>query len=57
MKSIYLLTNLNENYLPRLQVMPTFLAINNPKDAIRNYDARNYGNYMHFARQERGGSL
>lgn len=57
MKSIYLLTTLNENYLPRLQVMPTFLAINNPKDAIRNYDARNYGNYMHLARQERGVSL
>lgn len=57
MKSIYLLTALNENYLPRLQVMPTFLAINNPKDAIRNYDARNYGNYMHLARQERGVSL
>lgn len=57
MKSIYLLTALNENYLPRLQVMPTFLAINNPKDAIRNYDARNYGNYRHLARQERGVSL
>lgn len=57
MKSIYLLTTLNENYLPRLQVMPTFLAINNPKDAIRNYDARNYGNYMHLARQEREVSL
>lgn len=57
MKSIYLLTALNENYLPRLQVMPTFLAIHNPKDAIRNYDARNYGNYMHLARQEWGVSL
>lgn len=57
MKSIYLLTTRNENYLPRLQVMPTFLAIHNPKDAIRNHDARNYGNYMHLARQERGVSL
>lgn len=56
MKSIYLLTTLNENYLPRLQVMPTFLAIHNPKDAIRNYDARNYGN-LHLARQEWGVSL
>ena len=34
MKSIYLLTTSNENYLPRLQVMSTFLAIHNPKDAI-----------------------
>lgn len=57
MKSIYLLTTLNENYFPRLQVMPTSPAIHNPKDAIRNYDARNYGNYMHLARQEWGGSL
>lgn len=57
MKSIYLLTTLNENYLPRLQVMPTSPAIHNPKDAIRNYDARNYGNYRHLAPQERGGSL
>ncbi len=57
MKSIYLLTTLNENYLPQLQVMPTFLAIHNPKDAIRNYDARNCGNYRHLARQERGVSL
>ena len=57
MKSIYLFTTRNENYLPRLQVMPTFLAIHNPKDAIRNYDARNYDNYMHLARQEWGGSL
>lgn len=57
MKSIYLLTTLNENYLPRLQVMPTFLAIHNPKDAIRNYNARNYGNYRHLARQEWGGGL
>lgn len=57
MKSIYLLTTLNENYLPRLQVMPTSPAIHNPKDAIRNYDARNYGNHMHLARQEWGGSL
>lgn len=57
MKSIYLLTTLNENYLPRLQVMPTFLAIHNPKDVIRNYDACNYGNYRHLARQEWGGSL
>ena len=43
--------------VPQLQVMPTFLAIHNPKDAIRNYEARNYGNYMHLARQEWGGSL
>lgn len=57
MKSIYLFTTRNENYLPCLQMMPTFLAIHNPKDAIRNYDARNCGNYMHLARQERGGSL
>lgn len=57
MKSIYLFTTCNENYLPRLQVMSTSPAIHNPKDAIRNYDARNYGNYMHLARQERGGSL
>lgn len=57
MKSIYLLTTLNENYLPRLQVMPTSPAIHNSKDAIRNYDARNYGNYRHLARQEWGGSL
>lgn len=57
MKSIYLFTTRNENYLPRLQVMPTSPAIHNPKDAIRNYDARNYGNYMHLARQEWGGSL
>lgn len=57
MKSIYLLTTLNENYLPQLQVMLTSLAINNPKDAIRNYDARNYGNYMHLARQGWGVSL
>ena len=57
MKSIYLFTTRNENYLPRLQVMPTFLAIHNPKDAIRNYDARNYGNYRHLARQVWGGSL
>lgn len=57
MKSIYLLTTLNENYLPQLQVMPTSPAINNPKDAIRNYDARNYGNYMQLARQGRGVSL
>ena len=54
MKSIYLLTTLNENYLPRLQVMPTSPAIHNPKDAIRNHDARNY---RHLARQEWGGSL
>lgn len=57
MKSIYLLTTRNESYLPQLQVMPTFLAIHNPKDAIRNYDARNYGNYMHLARQGWGVSL
>lgn len=57
MKSIYLLTTLNENYLPWLRVMPTSLAIHNPKDAIRNYDVRNYGNYRHLARQEWGGSL
>ena len=57
MKSIYLLTTLNENYLPRLQVMPTSPAIHNPKDAIRNYDARNYGNYMQLARRGWGGSL
>lgn len=57
MKSIYLLTTLNENCLPQLQVMLTSLAINNPKDAIRNYDARNYGNYMHLARQGWGVSL
>lgn len=57
MKSIYLFTTRNENYLPRLQVMPTSPAIHNPKDAIRNYDARNYGNYRRLARQERGGSL
>lgn len=57
MKSIYLFITRNKNYLPRLQVMPTFLAIHNPKDAIRNYDARNYGNYRHLARQEWGGSL
>lgn len=57
MKSIYLFTTRNENYLPQLQVMPTFLAIHNLKDAIRNYDARNYGNYRHLARQEWGGSL
>lgn len=57
MKSIYLLTTLNENYLPRPQEMLASSAIHNPKDAIRNYDARNYGNYMHLARQERGGSL
>ncbi len=54
MKSMYLLTTLNENYLPCLQVMPTSPAIH---DAIRNYDARNYGNYRHLARQEWGGSL
>lgn len=57
MKSIYLFTTRNENCLPRLQVMPTSPAIHNPKDAIRDYDARNYGNYMHLARQEWGGSL
>ena len=57
MKSIYLLTTRNENYLPRLQVMPTSPAIHNPKDAIRNYDARNYGNYMQLARRGWGGSL
>lgn len=57
MKSIYLLTTRNENCLPQLQVMLTSLAIHNPKDAIRNYDARNYGNYMQLARQEWGGSL
>lgn len=57
MKSIYLLTTLNENYLPRPQEMLASSAIHNPKDAIRNYDARNYGNYMHLARQERGVSL
>jgi len=57
MKSIYLLTTLNENYLPQLQVMLTSPAINNPKDAIRNYDARHYGNYMHLARQGWGVSL
>lgn len=57
MKSIYLFTTRNENYLPRLQVMPTSPATHTPKDAIRNYDARNYGNYMHLARQEWGGSL
>ena len=34
MKSIYLLTALNENYLPRLQVMLTSLAINYPKDTF-----------------------
>lgn len=57
MKSIYLLTTLNENYLPQLQVMLTSLAIHNPKDAIRNYDARHYGNYMHLARRGWGVSL
>ena len=57
MKSINLFTTRNENYLPRLQLMPISPAINNPKDAIRNYDARNYGNYRHLARQEWGGSL
>lgn len=57
MKSIYLLTALNENYLPRLQVMLTSPAIHNPKDAIRNYDARNYGNYRHLARRAWGLSL
>ena len=57
MKSIYLLTTRNENCLPQLQVMLTSLAIHNPKDAIRNYDARNYGNYMQLARRAWGLSL
>lgn len=57
MKSIHLLTTLNENYLPRLRVMLTSPAIHNPRDAIRNYDARNCGNYRHLARQAWGGSL
>ena len=57
MKSIYLLTTLNENYLPQLRVMLTSLTIHNSKDAIRNYDARNYGNYRHLARQAWGLSL
>lgn len=57
MKSIYLLTTLNENYLPWLQIMLTSLTIHNPKNAIRNYDARNYGNYRHLARRAWGVSL
>ena len=57
MKSIYLLTTRNENCLPQLQVMLTSLAIHNPKDAIRNYVARNYGNYLQLARRGWGGSL
>lgn len=57
MKSIHLLITLNEIYLPRLRVMLTSPAINNPRDATRNYDARNYGNYRHLARQAWGVSL
>ena len=57
MKSIHFFTTLNENYLPRLRVMLASPAIHNPKDAIRNYDARNYGNYRHLARQAWGVSL
>lgn len=34
MEPIYLLTTLNDNYLPQLQVMLTSLAMNNPNDTF-----------------------